>query len=205
MSLPKLHAVVTSACIVLAGCASTSGLAPTATSRDANDVPAQRTLSEARIDPAAWPATDWWKAFGDPQLAALMDEALAGNPTLNIAAARTRKALALAAESKSALFPRVDASASATRERFPEHGLIPPPFGGTTQTLSDLQLSLSWEIDFWGKNRNAYEAALGQARATEVDAYAARLALSTDIARAYAELLRAYLELDVAKQTLASL
>jgi len=204
MSLPKLHAVVTSACIVLAGCASTSGLAPTATSRDANDVPAQRTLSEARIDPAAWPATDWWKAFGDPQLAALMDEALAGNPTLNIAAARTRKALALAAESKSALFPRVDASASATRERFPEHGLIPPPFGGTTQTLSDLQLSLSWEIDFWGKNRNAYEAALGQARATEIDAYAARLALSTDIARAYAELLRAYLELDVAKQTLAS-
>src|SRR5690348_2833152 len=204
MSLPKLHVLVTFASIALAGCASTSGLAPTATSHDANDVASQRALSDARIDTAAWPATDWWKAFGDPQLDALMDEALAGNPTLNIAAARTRKALALAAESNSALFPRVDASASATRQRFPEHGLIPPPFGGTTQTLSDLQLSLSWEIDFWGKNRNAYEAALGEARASEVDAYAARLALSTDIARAYAELLRAYLELDVAKQTLAS-
>lgn len=201
LRLPTLVALIG---IVLVGCASTSGLAPTATSRDPNDVASQRALSAARIDATAWPATDWWKAFGDPQLDALMDEALAGNPTLNIAAARTRKALALAAESNSALFPRVDANASATRQRFPEHGLIPPPFGGTTQTLSDLQLSLSWEIDFWGKNRNAYEAALGQARATEIDAYAARVALSTDIARAYAELLRVYLELDVAKQTLAS-
>lgn len=204
MHLPRLPALVTLTCVLLAGCASTSGLAPSATMRDANDLASERTLSAAAIDNAAWPATDWWKAFGDPQLDALMDEALADNPTLNIAAARTRKALALAAESHSALYPRVDAGASTTREHFPEHGLVPPPFGGTTQTLSDLQLSLDWEIDFWGKNRNAYEAALGQARATEIDAYAARLALSTDIARAYAQLLRAYLELDVARQTLAS-
>jgi NodT family efflux transporter outer membrane factor (OMF) lipoprotein len=133
-----------------------------------------------------------------------MSEALASNPTLDLAAARTRKALALAEGSRSALSPRVDASASTALERFPEHGLVPPPFGGTMQTLSDLQLSLSWEIDFWGKNRAVYEAALGAARAAEVDAYATRLALSTNIAQAYVQLLRAYLQLDVAKQTLAS-
>jgi NodT family efflux transporter outer membrane factor (OMF) lipoprotein len=199
-----LRAIATLSCALLAGCASTSGLAPQATSRDPNAVASQRALSDAQIDKAAWPGSDWWKAFGDPQLDALMDEALAGNPTLNIAAARTRKALALAAENKSALSPRIDANASATRQHFSEHGLIPPPFAGTTQTLSDLQLSLSWEIDFWGKNRAAYEAALGEARAAQIDAYAARLALSTDIAQAYAQLLRAYLELDVAKQALAS-
>ena len=50
MSMPKLHAFVTFACIALAGCASTSGLAPTATSRDANDVASHRALSDARID-----------------------------------------------------------------------------------------------------------------------------------------------------------
>jgi NodT family efflux transporter outer membrane factor (OMF) lipoprotein len=191
-------------CTLLAGCASMNGIAPEATSRDPNSLAASRALADVHVSDAAWPSSDWWKAFGDTQLDSLMDEALRSNPTLDIAAARTRKALAIAQVSGSALSPRVDASASTTRERFSEHGLIPPPFGGTTQTLSDLQLSLSWEIDFWGKNRNAYEAALGAARATDVDAHAARLALSTNIAQAYVQLLRAYLQLDVAQQTLAS-
>jgi len=66
-----------------------------------------------------------------------------------------------------------------------------------------LQATLSWEIDFWGKNRSAYEAAVGAARAAEVDAHAARLALSTGIAQAYVGLERAYLQLDVAQATLA--
>ncbi|HXR57418.1 MAG TPA: efflux transporter outer membrane subunit [Casimicrobiaceae bacterium] len=191
-------------CALLAGCASMNGLAPETTSRNANTLASAQSLSDTKVDAAAWPSTDWWKAFGDPQLDRLIDEALADSPTLAVAAARMRKALALAQQSQSALSPRLDASASTTRERFPEHGLIPPPFGGTTQTLSDLQLSLSWEIDFWGKNRSAYEAALGAARAAEVDAYAARLALSTNIAQAYVQLQRAYLQLDVAQQTLAS-
>ncbi len=181
-----------------------NGLAPEATSRDPNALASAQARSNIKVDAAAWPRSDWWKAFGDPQLDRLIEEALADSPTLAIAAARTRKALALAQESQSALSPRLDASASTTRERFPEHGLIPPPFGGTTQTLSDLQLSLSWEIDFWGKNRSAYEAAIGSARAAEVDAYAARLALSTNIAQTYVQLQRAYLQLDVAQQTLAS-
>ena len=195
---------VTLVCALLAGCASMNGLAPETTSRNANTLASAQSLSDTKVDAAAWPSTDWWKAFGDPQLDRLIDEALADSPTLAVAAARMRKALALAQQSQSALSPRLDASASTTRERFPEHGLIPPPFGGTTQTLSDLQLSLSWEIDFWGKNRSAYEAALGAARAAEVDAYAARLALSTNIAQAYVQLQRAYLQLDVAQQTLAS-
>jgi NodT family efflux transporter outer membrane factor (OMF) lipoprotein len=198
------RAIVSLFAAFVAGCASMNGLTPQAAMRDANAVASQRALSDARVDDAAWPKADWWKAFGDPQLDALMDEALATNPTLDVAAARTRKALATAEASRSALSPRVDANASVTRQHFPEHGLIPPPFGGTTQTLSDLQLSLSWEIDFWGKNRAAYEAALGSARAAEIDAHAARLALSTNIAQAYVELVRAYLQLDVANETLAS-
>jgi NodT family efflux transporter outer membrane factor (OMF) lipoprotein len=201
---PIRHLAVALCCACLAGCASMQGIAPQATSRDANALASQRALAGASVRDAAWPTSDWWKAYEDPQLDALMDEALAANPTLNIAAARTRKALAAAQASESALSPRIDASASTTRERFPEHALVPPPFGGTTQTVSQLQLSLSWEIDFWGKNRAAYEAALGAARAAEVDAYAARLALSTNIAQAYVQLQRAYLELDVANQTLAS-
>jgi NodT family efflux transporter outer membrane factor (OMF) lipoprotein len=187
----------------LAACASPNGLAPQASMRDAGSLAAQRALQDTSVSDAAWPATDWWKSFGDPQLDALIDEALASSPTLNIAAARTRKALAEADVAHSTLAPRIDANASSTRERFSEHGSAPPPIAGSTQTFNVLQASLSWEIDFWGKNRSAYEAAVGAARAADVDAHAARLALSTGIAQAYVGLERAYLQLDVAQATLA--
>jgi outer membrane protein TolC len=62
---------------------------------------------------------------------------------------------------------------------------------------------LSYELDFWGKNRAAYASALGQAKAAEVDAFAARLALSASIAQAYVQLQRVYLQLDVAERSLA--
>ena len=190
--------VVAAAALLLAACASTGGLAPSSSLRPAEGVAAARSLEGVRVTPAAWPARDWWKAYGDAQLDALIDEALAGSPTLAIAAARTRRALATVDVSRAALSPRVDASASTTRERFSERGTTPPPYAGTTQSINQLQATLSWEIDFWGKNRAAYEAAVGVARAAEVDEYAARLALSTAIAQAYAELDHAYLQLDVA-------
>ncbi|MEP6656085.1 MAG: efflux transporter outer membrane subunit [Betaproteobacteria bacterium] len=186
----------------LAGCASMSGLVPEASLRDVNTLATQRTLANTTVSSAAWPKDDWWKAFKDAQLDALMDEALAGSPTLNIAAARTRKAFAAADVSKSSLLPRVDGSVSSTRQRYSEHGVAPPPLGGSTQVLNQLQATLAWEIDFWGKNRSAYEATLGAAHAAEVDAYAARLALSTNLAQAYVQLQRAYLQLDVAAATL---
>ena len=196
-------AVAAAMAALLAACASPSGLAPQASMREAGSLAAQRALQDTSASDAAWPATDWWKSFGDPQLDALIDEALASSPTLNIAAARTRKALAEADVAHSTLAPRIDANASSTRERFSEHGSAPPPIAGSTQTFNVLQATLSWEIDFWGKNRSAYEAAVGAARAADVDAHAARLALSTGIAQAYVGLERAYLQLDVAQATLA--
>ncbi len=188
--------------LLLAGCASTGGLAPSATLREPNTLAARRSLGDARVSDAAWPSSDWWKAFADPQLDALIDEALAGAPTLNIAAARARKALALADVYRAELSPRVDASLTSTRQRYSERGLAPPPLAGSTQTLTQLQATASWELDLWGRNRAAYEAALGSARAAEVDTHAARLALSTAIAQAYVELQRAFLQRDVAQATL---
>ena len=170
--------------------------------RDVNGLAAERALEGATVSKAAWPKTDWWKAFNDPQLDALINEALAGAPTLNIAAARTRKAVAAAETTKAPLYPQVDGSFSSTRERFSGQGLAPPPLAGTWNTFNQLQVTLGWELDFWGKNRSAYESAVGQAKAAEVDEHAARLALSADIAQAYVRLQRAYLELDVAQITL---
>ncbi len=201
MSRPLLPALVLS--VVLAGCASTNGVAPRASLDDPNQLAAGEALANAPVSPGAWPTEDWWRSFRDPQLDALIEEALAGSPTLRIAEARTREALALADASKAALYPQLNGSFTATRERFSENGFTPPPFAGTWQTPLQLEATFAWEIDFWGKNRAAYEAALGRARAADVDAAAARLALSTAVAQAYVALERAYLLQDVAQATLA--
>jgi len=185
-----------------AGCADMQGLSPQARLDDANRLAAGKTLGATRISPAAWPAEDWWKRYGDPQLDRLIEEALRGSPTLRVAAARQRRALAYVSVSKAALLPRVDGSGSVIRQRFPEHGLYPPPIAGGWDTQNQLQATLDYEIDFWDKNRAAYESALGQAKAAEVDTYAARLALSVNVAQAYVRMQRAYRQLDVMQATL---
>jgi NodT family efflux transporter outer membrane factor (OMF) lipoprotein len=192
---------VLGALLVLAGCASTHGLKPEATMTGVDNLAAGNSLAAANLDASAWPAQDWWKRFGDPQLDQLVDEAVAGSPSLKVALARAREAAALAEQADAARSPRVDSSLSATRERAPGNGLIPPPYAGEWTTFDQLQATLNWDIDFWGKNRAAFEQALGQARATAVDAQAARLALSVDITHAYVQLTRAYLQLDVAQAT----
>jgi NodT family efflux transporter outer membrane factor (OMF) lipoprotein len=187
---------------VLSACASTHGLAPQSSVNKPDNLQVSTTLANTAIRADAWPDPQWWMQLGDPQLSQLIEEGLSGSPTLREAEARTRAALAQAQVAHSAQFPEVNAKGSTTRERFPEHSLVPPPFGGSWDTLSELQATLSWEVDFWGKNRAAYERALGEARASELDARAARLALSANIAHAYVQLERAYLQLDVAQATL---
>ena len=188
--------------LLLAACASTHGLMPAASLHTADSLAAEHTLADATLRVDAWPGRDWWTALADPQLDQLIREGLGDSPSLKVAAARTRAALAEAGISAAARAPRAALSADATRERLSANGIFPPPFGGSTSTLSDLQVTLSWEVDFWGKQRAAYQSALGLAQASAVDAEAARLALSTSIAHAYIELQHDYLLLDVADSTL---
>lgn len=196
-------AALAMALLALNGCASWHGLKPQATLNHADRLAADQALAAAKVDASAWPAQDWWRGFGDRQLDRLMDEALSGAPSLQVALARVREAAALAQSAQAQLSPRVDSSLSMTRERFPRSGLFPPPFAGAWGYMDELKASFSWDLDFWGKHRAAFEQQLDQARAADVDAHAARLALSVDIAHAYVQLLRAYLQLDVAQATVA--
>lgn len=199
----KLTASALLIAMFTAGCASMQGLVPESSPNSAGSLAAAKSIAGSRLSATAWPAADWWKRFNDPQLDRLMDEALAGSPTLRVAEARARRALAFAQTTKAALSPQINADTSITRQRFPEHGLVPPPVAGAWQTQAQLQATLDYELDLWGKNRAAYDSALGKAKAAEIDAFAAKLALSADVAQAYVQLQRAYLQLDVAEKTLA--
>lgn len=197
---PRLTLVLLA--LSLAGCASMRGLHTHATTLDPDQVQASQSLSSAALSPAAWPQQAWWSGFGDPQLDRMMAEALAGQPGLRIAEARLRQAEAVADIVGASLYPQVNASAHSTRQRFSENGTVPPPIAGSWQTVNDLSLGVGYELDFWGKNRAAVNAALGRTHAAEVDLQAARLMLTTALARTYLRLDLAYAQRELAQDTL---
>jgi len=196
------RAAASAAALLLAACASPGGLAPKSAQLDPASLQASRSMAGAPVANGQWPTADWWKRFGDPQLDALVAEALSGNPSMGAARARLDRAGAFAVASGAPLTPLVGAGAEVNRQRYSATGIFPPPIGGSYYTQTELALQFSYEIDFWGKNRAAYDAALGQARAAEVDAFAARLLLSAAVAHAYAQLGHAFDQLDVAQATL---
>jgi NodT family efflux transporter outer membrane factor (OMF) lipoprotein len=190
------------AAVLAAACASFDGLAPKAVATNPAVLAASRSLAGAMLSPAAWPSSAWWQRFGDPQLDALIDEALASNPGMGSARARIDKAVALAASSGAALAPQVSAGADVTRQRYSSNSIFPAPIAGSWHTQTQLAVSFGYELDLWGRNRAAYDAALGLVRAAEVDAYAVRLMLASSVARAYAQLGRSFEQLELAQATL---
>lgn len=182
------------AALALAGCANMKGIAPEAKMRE----PAVPNAS-TQVAPVA---PDWWREFGDPQLDALVDEALRGNPNLGVARARLRRAQAATEAARSALYPQVNGALDITHQRFTENSLYPPPLGGSVQDMATLQANANWELDFFGKNEAALKAAVGAARASEADVAAARVVLASNVARTYFQLVRVQEQLGVARRAL---
>lgn len=185
--------------VALAGCADMAGIGGHAKLRDAG------SLGIASVDKAAVPALDsqWWLAFGDAQLNGLVDQAVAGNPNLQVAQARLARAQANADVAGAALKPKVGLDFNGTRQKFNTNYIYPEPLGGSIQNVGLLQLGASWELDFFGKNRTALDAAIGAANAAAADADAARVLLASNVARSYFQWARLNDQLAVAQRTLA--
>jgi NodT family efflux transporter outer membrane factor (OMF) lipoprotein len=169
---------------------------------DPNTLKADRTLAAAPIDDAAWPEDDWWRAYGDPQLDALMLEALAGSPSLQAAQARLQAAQADVTRTSGARLPATAADAEVTRQRYSGNGLYPAPFAGNYYSDARVALDFSYDLDFWGRNRQVLESARANARAAQADRAAARLALTVAVARAYVNFDLQFELLDIAKDSL---
>ena len=153
--------------------------------------------------PAAWPGDGWWRAYGDAQLDALIGEGLRGSPDLDLAQARLQAALGVVRSAHAARMPEVTGTASFTEQKQSYNNLIPKdalPQGWNDYGLATV--NLTYELDFWGKNRAALAAALSEERAAEVEVDQARLIISTSVASAYAELVNLYTLRDNAAATL---
>jgi multidrug efflux system outer membrane protein len=134
----------------------------------------------------AWPEAQWWKHYQDPVLDELIELGLGSSPTLATAHARYDSARQSVRIAGAAAGARVDASADMERQRLSDNGLIPPPLlGFHWYNQADLGLQASYTFDWWGKQRDAVEAAVDQAHAAEADHTAAALMLASSIADTY--------------------
>jgi len=176
------------AALALAACAAVPDRVEPATARDPSSLASSQSFSAA---PSTWPEEQWWRAYGDTQLDALIEEAIAQSPTLAEAEARLRAADAVRAGRVAAAGASVSANGFVVEQEQSQNAGIPADFiPSGYEAFGRATLDFSYELDFWGRNRAGIEAATSQARAAAADAAQARLALSTAIAAAYADLAR---------------
>ena len=141
----------------------------------------------------------WWTEFGDAQLSSLMNEAFLNSPTLAMAEARLNQAQAVTGAAKASALPSLSLGAKADEFKQSYNYLFPKAFlpDGYADE-GQVTFNFDWDLDFWGKNRAAINAAVTSARASEADAAQARLVLASAIAGAYIDLDRLYQERDLA-------
>ncbi len=130
-------------------------------------------------------ATAWWKLYDDPVLDGLIQDALVANTDIRVAVARLEKARAALSGARSDRLPQASLDAGATYGRLPESQRAP---GAPREDWSvDGGLSVSYEVDLFGRVSRGVEAARGDAAAAQADADAVRIAVIADTTRAYAD------------------
>lgn len=201
---PRLFTSVVAigAAVALSACADFSGIQGHAKLREPTSLAAEGTTAKA-APTLPWLRSDVWRDYGDPQLDALLEQALKGNPSLQQARLRLERAQAQSGVARSALLPQLGVGAELNRELYSANSLYPPPLAGSVDDSGTVQLSGSWELDFFGKNRSALDAAIGSVQAAAADAQAARLLLASNVVRSYYQLARLGAQLEVAERTLA--
>ncbi len=179
--------------IALAGCS----LAPTY-ERPTVPIPAQWQVDIQQANDFA--NTAWWKQFNDPILSDLVQTALRENKDVQIASARVQEYMGRYGAVHGAEFPQVGADAAGARTRSGESTVSP----GTplTNNLFQVNLGVSFDLDLWGKLRNASAAAQAQLLATEQAKRTVILSLVSLVANSYVQLLNYDKQLAVTRATL---
>jgi len=143
----------------------------------------------------------WWQVYQDPALTQLIHTAIAQNYDVRIAAARVLEAQAQVGITRANQLP----SASVGAETFSEQNAkVTNLFPAYQVNGGELNLSVIWNLDFWGKYRRQTEAARSQLLATEWGQRAVISSLVANVATAYFQLRALDSELEISKRTLAS-
>jgi multidrug efflux system outer membrane protein len=179
----KNTSIAASVLALLAGCISV----PADTTKSAAiDLAARAQHAPGITLPAdAWPAEQWWLAYGDPQLNQLIARALKDNPSLAVVQARVAGAQAIVTAERADEGARVGLATGLNRQRYSSNGFFPPPIGGNYFNDANVQVRASYDVDWWGKHRALVAAALGEENARRAEAAQAAQAIAASVAQSY--------------------
>ena len=141
----------------------------------------------------------WWAAFHDSELDSLVARAIAGNLDVKMAEQRIIEARAQKSVAESAYYPTVSSSGGASRAHVPRD-LVTLPGGSNSVNFYDLDASMSWEIDLFGKTKRNVEAAEANVGASLEERRGALVSLLGELGNDYAQLRAAQLRLAIAKR-----
>jgi multidrug efflux system outer membrane protein len=168
------------------------------------DVPAtyRGATSQAREQSAVESLGDqkWWEVFRDRQLQDLIHSALQQNYDVRIAAARILEAQAQVGITRADGLPAISAGAQSVDQRSARQKLFP----AYETSAHEVDLSLAWDLDFWGKYRRANESARASLLVTQWAREAVISTLVSDVAAAYFQLRELDLQLEISRRTLVS-
>jgi NodT family efflux transporter outer membrane factor (OMF) lipoprotein len=159
--------------------------------------------------PPAWDATasptasaeiapEWWKGFSSPVLEDLINQALAGSPTIVVAEERLKQAERALSGARDDLFPDLSVNASTGRSR---NGGKDIPTTINSSTTASAQLR--YDVDIWGGTAARYRAQKATLLGTRYDLDATRLTLSANVAAQYFQLLSTRARVDISRENLA--
>ena len=172
--------------------------------RTTSDQTAANTSSASLAPPApnaagVWPDASWWQGFGSSQLDEYVTQARRSNDDLLAAVARVREADAQVRIAGGALLPGIDATGEASRSRTLVSGQ-----GPRMANLFSPQLTASYALDFWGKNRATYASARAAALASRFDQQTVALTVVSSVASSYFQALELRDRIAVARSNLSN-
>jgi len=168
-------------------------------------IPDQHRFLEGPAEAESIADLPWWEITRDPELVALIREAIAKNLDLRVATARVEEARAVAGIARSFLLPTIGVSAGYGAQQVSR--LAQPPQAGEgdkTYQNWDAGFALSWEIDLFGRLRREKQAAFASYLATEEGRRGVLITLVADVASTYLRLRELDQQLDIAHRTVAA-
>ncbi|WP_291968262.1 TolC family protein [Candidatus Symbiopectobacterium sp.] len=195
---PDLRFSMLATVLILAGC-STAPDNTLSHIKRADELASSQSLTTAKE--GRWPDAQWWLRYHDRQFDSLTETALASAPTLKIADSRLKNAAGIAEQIGAISSVQVGASASASKSKvsYAYHAYMPPhdwnDHGSATANLS-------FNLDFWVKNRAEVAAATSDYAAAGAEMHSAKLLLQAALVQSYAELARLYLNRDTTQNAL---
>lgn len=187
-----------------AAVAALSGCAPDLGPRaETKPLASYETAKSFAAAPSMWPQEAWWKAYNDPALDTLIEEALQGSPDLKMAAARVKAAESTADVYGSLLWPTIEGNGTVMETEMTQNigfpAMFKPYLPKGFHNSGLFTLGLQYQLDLFGKNRANFAASLSTAEAAKAEQAEARLQIAAGMAALYAKLVQAEADLALAE------